>query len=269
MGLLLSLKRNYNEYNLKTGKQLNSKSTKNNVKQHQLNVLHQQSDRIHFHPITSRGLTRSSDGLTVHKKRGFRRSNNGISFSNRPVSINEVLVIEVSNVAVVIGFIDQDPLEVMKSPPKTSLDLVSNSLVFAFAFTKKQHQNIELYFNGNGDVYCSINGDDKSIIFRSLIPFKPHWALIELYNSDKNLQKLTSSTDRVVNIQNIQLKEEVTCCICYDEQANVKLGCGHEIICFECACKWIKLGKLNCPHCRSFIKSVIKVDSKTEKVSWV
>lgn len=218
-------------------------------------------NRIHFHSILTEGLSRSPDGLTVHKKKGFHRPRNGISFSNRPVFIGEVLIIEVTNVAVVVGFIRQDPQQVMKGCPKTSSDLVGDPMSLALAFGKEQHQMIEMYFNYFGDVHCSVNGRPKAIIFSSLPTSTEHWALIELYNSDKNLLKLTSSTEQIVNLHNLKPKEPLTCCVCLDAPSDARISpCEHEVMCFSCASKWSKVGNRGCPFCRASVKRIIAFD---------
>lgn len=219
------------------------------------------SSRICFHPSRGKDVHRSRDGTTVYKKKKrwmWKKPKNALSFSSRTIAVNEVMTIDLTNVAVVVGVVFQNPdsLERIKS----SFEIFSNGHGFGIVLPKQRTSSVQFYYNANGDVLFSVDNEDVALFFEAVDPQVAPWILIDMYNNDKRLSAMDKEAQAVQPVDR-SFQRSSLCDICCEQPPNAVLGeCGHCSCCYDCARRWlaVRLADRPCPYCRSRVTCVVK-----------
>lgn len=237
--------------------------------------LKQEDDRISFHPSRGQGVRRSSDGTTVYKKKKkccmWSKPANSLSFSNRAVAVDEIVIIQITNMAVIVGFMFQDPESLPRV--RSSFDILHRGNGFGVILPKRPVTAVEFYYNREGDVRFKVDGVDTAIFFGVVDRGLQPWILIDMYNSTSNIREMDGDVSALSMESKKESEQNRTCDLCYNASADATLGpCGHDTCCHSCAMKWLKkhrsqqqTERKGCPYCRRSVDSIIRRRVKANK----
>lgn len=219
-----------------------------------------------FHASCGKSVRRSTDGTTVYKKRCiWKKPSNALSFSNRTIVVDEIVTIDVTNVAVIIGFMFQSP----ESLPKmdSCFDVFHKGNGFGIVLPVGQSRSIEFYYNRYGDVHFKVDKEEVAMFFGVIDPKAAPWVLIDMYSSEKKIRAKDPDVMPIDFGPKSTIKVH-SCDLCYASDADATLGkCGHASCCFACAKKWLsqRKGDRSCPYCRQTVTSVVKNNSSVRE----
>lgn len=141
----------------------------------------------------------SRDGALAKRYESF---NKGVTFSDRPVKINERVFIKFSEISsnwsgvIRFGFTYNDPATLRNSLPKYACpDLTNKPGFWAKALNERycERDNILFYYvTSAGDVYFGVNGEEKGVFFTIPPPRGPLWSLIDVYGNCSAIEFLDS-----------------------------------------------------------------------------
>lgn len=141
----------------------------------------------------------SRDGAMAKRYESF---NKGVTFSNRPVKINERVYVKISEISsswsgvIRFGFTYNDPETLRNSLPKYACpDLTNKPGFWAKALNERycERDNILFYYvTSAGVVYFGINGEQKGVFFEIPPPRGPLWSLIDVYGNCSGIELLDS-----------------------------------------------------------------------------
>lgn len=126
----------------------------------------------------------------------------GITFSARPVKINERVYVKFSEISnnwsgvIRFGFTANDPATLRNSLPKYACpDLTNRPGYWAKALNERfcERDNILFYYvTSAGDVYFGINGEEKGVFINGVETRGPLWTLIDIYGNCSAIEFLDS-----------------------------------------------------------------------------
>ncbi|GAB6023760.1 E3 ubiquitin-protein ligase neurl1b [Chamberlinius hualienensis] len=132
----------------------------------------------------------SKDGSVAKRVESFCK---GITFSNRPVRVNEYVLLKLAEVStnwsgvIRFGFTNQDPkLHQTKLPKYACPDLTNREGFWAKALPDRMvREDIILFYyvTKEGNVHYGINDEEKGVFFIGVDTKKPLWALIDIYGN--------------------------------------------------------------------------------------
>lgn len=146
---------------------------------------------ILFHSSHSENIRISRDGAVARRVESFCK---GISFSNRPIKVNEKIYLKVAETSnnwsgvLRFGFTTMDPHNVRPAslPKYTCPDLTNKPGNWGKALAERyaQSDNIIYFFiTHNGEVHYGVNGEDKGMFFSGVDVTGYLWALIDIYGN--------------------------------------------------------------------------------------
>lgn len=149
-----------------------------------------------FHPVHGDNIVISRDGATAKRAESFCK---GITFSARPVKINEkvcIKFVEMSNNwsgVIRFGFTYNDPSNLRYDLPKYACpDLTNKPGYWAKALAERfcdRDTVLFYYVSASGDVHFGINGEEKGIFFSGVDTRQgPLWALIDVYGNSTAIE---------------------------------------------------------------------------------
>lgn len=227
--------------------------------------------RISFHPSRGSRVRRSTDGATVYKKkkkcRIWSKQVNSLSFSNRSIAVDEIVMIHITNMAVIVGFMFQDPDSLPRI--KSSFEILHRGMGFGVVLPMRPVTAVEFHYNRVGDVRFKVDGMDAGTFFRVVDRDVQPWIVIDMYNSTKNMSEMDADVTPLLQEARKRTDRSWTCDLCYAAPADARLGpCGHDSCCHSCAMKWLKnsrSGGKGCPYCRQEVNSVLRCGTRVEK----
>lgn len=164
---------------------------------------------ILFSSIHGENIRISSDGVTAKRAESFCK---GIAFSNRPIRVNEVVCIKLADIssswsgALRFGFTSNDPSTFRSGLPKYACpDLTNKPGNWAKALGERLAQRGSLltyYVNHEGNVYYSIDGEEKGIFLGGVNVNGPLWALLDVYGNTIGIEFVGKS----ITIYSIELE---------------------------------------------------------------
>lgn len=126
----------------------------------------------------------------------------GITFSARPVKINERVYVKFSEISnnwsgvIRFGFTYNDPATLRNMLPKYACpDLTNRPGYWAKALNERfcERDNILFYYvTSSGDVYFGINGEEKGVFINGVETRGPLWTLIDIYGNCSAIEFLDS-----------------------------------------------------------------------------
>lgn len=139
------------------------------------------------------------DGTMAKRYESFCK---GITFSARPVKINERVYVKFSEISnnwsgvIRFGFTYNDPATLRNSLPKYACpDLTNRPGYWAKAMNERfcERDNILFYYvTASGDVYFGINGEEKGVFINGVETRGPLWTLIDIYGNCSAIEFLDS-----------------------------------------------------------------------------
>ncbi|CAB3367368.1 Hypothetical predicted protein [Cloeon dipterum] len=154
---------------------------------------------LSFHSVHGDNVQVSLNGAVARRVESFCK---GITFSARPVKINEkvcVKFVEVSdNWSGVIrfGFTSNDPSSLRNGLPKYACPDLTNKVGFwAKALAERyavKDAILFFYVTSSGDVHFGVDGEEKGIFFTGVETKGPVWALLDLYGNCTAIEMIDS-----------------------------------------------------------------------------
>lgn len=154
---------------------------------------------LQFHQIHGDNIRISRDGTIAKRYESFCK---GITFSARPVKINERVTVKFSEISnnwsgvIRFGFTYNDPSTLRNSLPKYACpDLTNKPGYWAKALNERfcERDNILFYYvNAAGDVHFGINGEEKGVFITGVETRNPLYALIDCYGNCTQVEFLDS-----------------------------------------------------------------------------
>lgn len=148
-----------------------------------------------FHQVHGDNIRLSRDGTIAKRVESFCK---GITFSARPVKINEkvcIKFIEISNNwngVIRFGFTYNNPADNVRSLPKYACpDLTNKPGYWAKALAERfcERDTVLFYYvTSSGEVHFGINGEEKGVFFSGVETRGPLWALIDVYGNSTAIQ---------------------------------------------------------------------------------
>ncbi|XP_019363839.1 PREDICTED: E3 ubiquitin-protein ligase NEURL3 isoform X2 [Gavialis gangeticus] len=240
---------------------------------------------LHFHP-TTKGFQIQLDAAcrTASRTGTFC---DGIVFSNRPVQLDEKVVLQVLYThsrwdgGLRVGFTSLNPSQMI---PKDLPHFVCPSLVLQGQTWASllptacvgQGTIVRFWVNRRGQVFFSINNKPRSLLFKGVPVEGPLWAVMDIYGQTKAVQLL----DQYGVLQelppelpcsfpldeparkdpyHLSMSSMEKCTICYARVADTLLyPCGHTDCCYGCVQRMLATDA-RCPICRQNIKDVVRI----------
>lgn len=252
------------------------------------------NSHLRFHPIHSRNIKLSEDRKTA--TRSNVRQPNGLTFSDRPVHPEELVLIKFLGTSngirgsIRFGFTCCDPImfendfpgqSSTMDPSRTWINGLEESLYWP-------NKILHYYFTPARSVHYGMNGVDRGILH---IPFsisqQQLWAVVDVSGNCTSIEimdrsaemylalptsnnaasvpfrssRIYKSSRRAHHVQNEEMnnsEQKNECIICCDNSINSAVyKCGHMCMCYKCA-ETLKREKGFCPICRATIKDVIR-----------
>jgi protein neuralized len=146
---------------------------------------------ILFHQMHSENIQLSLDRRRAKRIESFCK---GISFSNRPIAINERVYLKFAEIStswsgvVRFGFSSNDPatLNPADLPRYACPDLTNKPGYWAKALPERfaESQNtLFFYVSRSGDVMFGLNGDEKGVFFGGVNTNATLWGLVDIYGN--------------------------------------------------------------------------------------
>uniref|UniRef100_A0A7M4FZM2 Neuralized E3 ubiquitin protein ligase 3 n=1 Tax=Crocodylus porosus TaxID=8502 RepID=A0A7M4FZM2_CROPO len=218
-----------------------------------------------FHPTTK--------GFQIQLDAACRTANrtgtfcDGIVFSNRPVQLDEKVVLQVLSThsrwdgGLRVGFTSLNPSQMIPKdlPRFVCPPLVLQGQTWAHLLPTAcvgQGTVVCFWVNRRGRVFFSINNEPCSLLFKGVPVEGPLWAVMDIYGQTKAVQLLEPAhRDRY----HLSMSSMEKCIICYAHMANTLLyPCGHTDCCYGCVQRMLATGA-QCPICRQNIKDVVRI----------
>lgn len=141
----------------------------------------------------------SRDGTTAKRFESFCK---GITFSSRPVRINERVCIRFAEISnnwsgvIRFGFTYNDPVMLRNALPKYACpELTNKPGYWAKALNERfcERDNILFFYvTSSGDVHFGVNGEDKGVFITGVDTRSPLWAIIDVYGNCTSIEFLDS-----------------------------------------------------------------------------
>ncbi|XP_037050189.1 protein neuralized isoform X2 [Bradysia coprophila] len=154
---------------------------------------------LQFHHVHGDNIRICRDGTMAKRYESFCK---GITFSARPVKINERVYVKFSEISnnwsgvIRFGFTANDPATLRNSLPKYACpDLTNRPGYWAKALNERfcERDNILFYYvTSAGDVYFGINGEEKGVFINGVETRGPLWTLIDIYGNCSAIEFLDS-----------------------------------------------------------------------------
>lgn len=154
---------------------------------------------LRFHHVHGDNIRLSRDGTMAKRYESF---NKGVTFSERPVKINERVFIKFSEISnnwsgvIRFGFTFNDPTTLRNSLPKYACpDLTNKPGFWAKALNERycERDNILYYYvTSAGEVYFGVNGEEKGVFITGIETRGPLWALVDVYGNCSAVEFLDS-----------------------------------------------------------------------------
>jgi protein neuralized len=142
-------------------------------------------------------LTR--DGTVARRYESFCK---GITFSARPVRVNERVCVKFSDISnnwsgvIRFGFTNNDPATLRNNLPKYACpDLTNKPGFWAKALNERYcyKNNVLFYYvTSTGDVHFGINGEEKGVFITDVDVRTPLWCVIDVYGNSTSVEFLDS-----------------------------------------------------------------------------
>jgi hypothetical protein len=188
----------------------------------------------------------------------WKKSTNSLSFSSRPVAVNEVMTIDLTNVAVVVGLVFQNPDSLKRI--KSSFQIFKSGDGFGIVVSKRKSSTVQMYYNTDGDVVFSVNSEEVALFFGAVDPQSPPWILIDMYNSDSRLSDMDTDHQSFPFVNRVFQRSSL-CDICFEQPPNAVMGeCAHCSCCYDCAKRWLIVNAKDrpCPYCRGAVTCIVR-----------
>lgn len=150
-----------------------------------------------FHPVHGENIRLSRNSAIARRTESFCK---GITFSNRPVRINERVYIRFVETSISwsgslrFGFTTADPSHFRSCLPKYACpDLTSKPGNWAKALGERHAQTgtvLYYYVTEYGEVHFGLNGEEKGVFFSGVSTTAPLWALIDVYGNTVGVEFL-------------------------------------------------------------------------------
>ncbi|XP_067656898.1 protein neuralized-like isoform X1 [Haliotis asinina] len=165
---------------------------------------------LQFHEVHGDNIDISPDRTRARRIDSFCK---GICFSNRPVNINEKVFVKFVDTSsswsgvLRFGFTNIDPsvLRGAELPRYACPDLTNKPGNWAKALGERYaNTNCLLCFwvTRAGDVFYSMNGEDKGVFFSGVITSSPLWALLDIYGNTCAVEFPQDAPDQTVALNN-------------------------------------------------------------------
>ncbi|XP_059611795.1 protein neuralized isoform X2 [Phlebotomus argentipes] len=152
-----------------------------------------------FHQVHGENIRISSERRVARRHESFCK---GISFSSRPVRINERVCIKFNEISnnwsgvIRFGFTYNDPVSLRYGLPKYACpDLTNKPGYWVKALNESycERDNILFYYvTASGDVHFGINGEEKGIFITGIETRNPLWTIIDIYGNCTAIEFLDS-----------------------------------------------------------------------------
>ncbi|XP_017058502.1 protein neuralized isoform X2 [Drosophila ficusphila] len=154
---------------------------------------------LQFHSVHGDNIRISRDGTLARRFESFCRA---ITFSARPVRINEKICVKFAEISnnwnggIRFGFTSNDPVTLEGTLPKYACpDLTNRPGFWAKALHEQycEKDNILYYYvNGAGDVIYGINNEEKGVILSGIDTRSLLWTVIDIYGNCTGIEFLDS-----------------------------------------------------------------------------
>lgn len=154
---------------------------------------------LQFHQVHGDNIRICRDGTMAKRYESFCK---GITFSARPVKINERVYVKFSEISnnwsgvIRFGFTYNDPATLRNTLPKYACpDLTNRPGYWAKALNERfcERDNILFYYvTMAGDVHFGINGEEKGVFINGVETRGPLWTLIDIYGNCSAIEFLDS-----------------------------------------------------------------------------
>lgn len=154
---------------------------------------------LKFHKVHGDNIRLGRNGTVAKRYESF---NKGVTFSNRPVKINERVYIRLSEISnnwdgvIRIGFSNNDPTMLRDSIKKVKYacpDLTNKPGFWAKAVNERYCSRdtvIFFYVTAAGVVNYGVNGKEKGVFFVIPPPCGPLWTMIDVYGNCTTIEYL-------------------------------------------------------------------------------
>uniref|UniRef100_A0A336MUA6 CSON006796 protein n=1 Tax=Culicoides sonorensis TaxID=179676 RepID=A0A336MUA6_CULSO len=166
-----------------------------------------------FHAVHGDNIRISRDGHTARRVESFCK---GITFSARPLRVNERVCVKFSEISsnwsgvIRFGFTSVDPASMRHNLPKYACpDLTNKPGFWAKALHERYcvRNNVLFYYvTASGDVHFGINGEEKGVFMTDVDARAPLWAVIDVYGNSTVIEFLDS---RVYAFQQQQQQHQI------------------------------------------------------------
>lgn len=146
---------------------------------------------LKFHTVCGTNIQILNDGRVARRKESFCK---GLAFSNRPISIDEIICIRLCEVGtnwsgvMRFGVTNVDPASFrdIELPKFACPDLTSKGGYWAKSLAERYSiENAILHFfvNENGEMYYGVNGVHKGLFLSGINVLSPLWIIVDIYGN--------------------------------------------------------------------------------------
>lgn len=156
---------------------------------------------LQFHSVHGDNVRISRDGKVARRYESFCK---GISFSARPVKVNERVCVRFTEISnnwsgvIRFGFTCMDPSTLDGQLPKYACpDLTNKPGFWGKALHERfcQRGNVLFYYvTSSGEVHYGINGEEKGLFITDVDTRGPLWCMIDIYGNSTAVEFLDSRT---------------------------------------------------------------------------
>ncbi|XP_055680242.1 protein neuralized [Lutzomyia longipalpis] len=152
-----------------------------------------------FHQVHGENIRISNERRVARRHESFCK---GITFSSRPVRVNERVCIKFNEISnnwsgvIRFGFTYNDPMTLRYGLPKYACpDLTNKPGYWVKALNESycERDNILFYYvTASGDVHFGINGEEKGVFIPGIETRNPLWTIVDIYGNCTAIEFLDS-----------------------------------------------------------------------------
>ncbi|KAL3095397.1 hypothetical protein niasHS_007496 [Heterodera schachtii] len=146
---------------------------------------------LKFHSVCGTNIQLLREGRVARRKESFCK---GLAFSNRPISIDEIVCIRLSEIGtnwsgvMRFGVTNVDPASFrdIELPKFACPDLTSKGGYWAKSLAERysvEGSILHFFTNANGEMYYGVNGVHKGLFLSGINVLSPLWIIVDIYGN--------------------------------------------------------------------------------------